>query len=203
MHTNVKIAPQILNKKDLIDLPVIVNVQGAFNEEMVSKFTESMEKAVNTDQPVVPVVIDSYGGQVYSLLAMIDIIKNCPKTVVTIVSGKAMSCGAILLGFGAEGYRFASPTSTIMIHEVSDRFWGKNVDIQNEAKEIERLNKLLFHMLDQNTGNKKGFWYNLVQNNGHSDLFLTASQAKKHKLATQIGVPYIETRVEVTRSIKL
>jgi len=199
MHTNVKIAPQILNKKDLIDLPVIVNVQGAFNEEMVSKFTESMEKAVNTDQPVVPVVIDSYGGQVYSLLAMIDIIKNCPKTVVTIVSGKAMSCGAILLGFGAEGYRFASPTSTIMIHDVSNMTYGKVEEIKADAAECDRLQKLIFNMLAEHIGKPKKYFLDIIHEKSHAEWFLDPKEAKSHNLVNHIRIPsfYVDISVEV------
>ena len=58
-------------------------------------------------------------GEVYSLMAMISVIKHAEIPVATIVEGKAMSCGAILFSFGEEGKRFMCPHATLMIHDVS------------------------------------------------------------------------------------
>ena len=90
----------LLKDRELIeDLPVIIRVR-KFDEAAAAMFTKEMRKAQNTGQPVVPVIIDSYGGQVYSLMSMISDIKYSNLPVATIVQGKAMSCGAILFSFG-------------------------------------------------------------------------------------------------------
>ena len=85
-----------------------------------------MALAHSTGQKVIPVVIDSYGGQVYSLMSMIAAIESAELPVATIVEGKAMSCGAVLLSFGEQGMRFADPHATVMIHDVSSGGYGKN-----------------------------------------------------------------------------
>ena len=46
--------------------PVIVRVT-KFNEDGYDKFRKQMSDAHNTGQTVIPVVIDSYGGEAYSL----------------------------------------------------------------------------------------------------------------------------------------
>ncbi len=92
-------------------------------------------------------------------------------------------------------------TATIMIHEVSAGIWGKNLTIQNEAVEIKRLNDLLFATLDKNTKKKANYWRNLVDKNKNTDLFLNANQAKRHGLATHIGIPHIETEIVVKKTL--
>ena len=96
--------------------PVIIRVN-KFDEESAKEFTDLMSRAQNTGQSVIPLVIDSYGGQVYSLMAMISAIKASRVPVATIIEGKAMSCGAILFSFGAEGKRYMDPDATLMIQD--------------------------------------------------------------------------------------
>ena len=135
--------------EDICDLPIVVTVN-KFTEESAKQFAEDMEKAENSYQHIIPIVIDSYGGSVYSLLSMIDVIKNSKKIVATISLSKSMSCGAVLLTFGTEGYRFAGLNSTVMIHEVSSMTFGKITEIKADAAEADRLNNIIFSMMDKN-----------------------------------------------------
>ena len=94
--------------KKLINDPVIIKIN-RFNEEAASKFSTEISKAHNTGQPVIPVIIDSFGGQAHALLHMISEIDNSDLPVATIAMGKAMSAGAILLGMGIKDV--AAPVS--------------------------------------------------------------------------------------------
>lgn len=191
---------QHLKNIEFPEEPLYVTVN-KFESYTLKTFMEECDKVLRHGQEFLPIVIDSYGGEVYTLLGMADFVRSLDVKVITVCQAKAMSCGAMLFSCGTE--RYIAPTSTVMIHEISGGFWGKHVDIQNDAKEVERLNKLLFEMLDKNTGQKKGFWWSFVQKNHHTDLFLTAAQAKKHNLATAVGIPYIETSVQVKRTLKI
>ena len=113
-------------------LPVVIRVN-KFDEKAAEDFSKSVMRAQNTGQPVLPVIIDSYGGQVYSLMSMISDIKHSKVPVATIVQGKAMSCGALLFSFGAEGHRYVDPDATLMIHDVSSMSWGKVEEIKASA----------------------------------------------------------------------
>ena len=108
----------LLKEWELRKNPVIIRVN-KFDEQSAKDFSVSIGSAHNTGQKVIPVVIDSYGGQVYSLMAMIASIKSSEIPIATIVEGKAMSCGAILFSFGEDGLRFMDRDATLMIHDVS------------------------------------------------------------------------------------
>src|SRR6185436_15830041 len=94
----------------------IVCVRGEIDDDRVKEFDEAICKCLRNGQEIIPIIIDSYGGSVDSMNAMIDIIDSIEIPVATICLGKAMSAGAMLLACGDEGLRFASPTSRVMIH---------------------------------------------------------------------------------------
>ena len=186
----------LIKEVELRKNPVIIRVN-KFDEPAVKKFHQEMAQAHNTGQKVIPVVIDSYGGQVYSLMAMISAIKHAELPVATIVEGKAMSCGAILFSFGDEGLRFMDPDATLMIHDVSSMEHGKVEEIKASAKETERLNTIVYTMMARNCGKKDDYFLKMVDKKKHADWFLDAEEAKKHKLANQLRVPSLNVEVNV------
>ena len=186
----------LIKEVELRKNPVIIRVN-KFDEPAVKKFHQEMAQAHNTGQKVIPVVIDSYGGQVYSLMAMISAIKHAEMPVATIVEGKAMSCGAILFSFGDEGLRFMDPDATLMIHDVSSMENGKVEEIKASAKETERLNTIVYTMMARNCGKKDDYFLKMVDKKKHADWFLDAQEAKRHKLANQLRVPSLNVEVNV------
>lgn len=168
-----------------------------FTEESAKDFNEHMINAQNTGQKIIPVVIDSYGGEVYSLLKMVDVIKSSRVPVATICMGKAMSCGAVLLTCGAEGHRYMAPTATVMIHDVASFAMGKCEEIKAEAKEVERLNKLIFKIMADNCGKPEAYFSKLVHEHGHADWFLEADEVKKHNMINHLRIPTIKIEFDV------
>ena len=69
-----KVSP-LIKEVEMRHNPVIVRVN-KFDEDAAKKFDQEIARAHNTGQKVIPVVIDSYGGQVYSLMSMISAIKH-------------------------------------------------------------------------------------------------------------------------------
>lgn len=190
-------SPLLKEAKLIDDLPIVIRVR-KFDETTAKEFSTLISKAQNTGQPVVPIIIDSYGGQVYSLMSMISDIKHSRIPVATIVQGKAMSCGAILFSFGAEGMRYMDPDSTVMIHDVSSMAWGKVEEIKVSADETDRLNQKIYTMMAENCGHHKDYFLDIVHEKGHADWFLEADECKKHSLANHLYVPRlkIETKVK-------
>jgi len=186
----------LISKCELRRTPVIIRVN-KFDEKSAQEFSEKMSDAHNTGQPVIPIVIDSYGGQVYSLMAMISEIEHAEVPVATIVEGKAMSCGAILFSFGAKGMRFMDPNATVMIHDVSSMDRGKVEEIKASAEEADRLNKTVYKMMARNCGKKEDYFLKIVHDKGHADWFLDADECMRHKLASQLRVPKFSFDVKV------
>ena len=147
----------LIKEVELRKSPVIIRVN-KFNEDSAKKFDEQMGLAHNTGQKVIPIIIDSYGGQVYSLMSMISAIKHADLPVATIVEGKAMSCGAVLFSFGEEGLRFMDPNATVMIHDVSSMDMGKVEELKAGAAEADRLNEKIYTMMARNCGKKDDYF---------------------------------------------
>ena len=188
----------LLKDRELIDdLPIVIRVK-KFDESAAKEFAENVSKAQNTGQPVLPVIIDSYGGQVYSLMSMISDIQHSRIPVATIVQGKAMSCGALLFSFGKEGMRYMDPDATLMIHDVSSMTIGKVEEIKADAEETERLNQKVYKMMAKNCGHHEDYFLDIIHERGHADWFLEADECLKHNLTNHLHIPTlkIETRVK-------
>lgn len=185
-----------IKPSDLLESPVIIRLN-KFNEEDGSKFSESMSKGHETGQPCIPVIVDSYGGQVYSLLGMISEIQSSSLPVPTICESKAMSAGAILFGLGAKGLRYMAPHARLMLHEVSNFTGGKVEEIKADAQETERVNTLVFQLLAEYCGKEKNYFLDIIHQKSHAEWFLTAKEAKKHGLCDHIGVPKLKIDVSV------
>ena len=190
-----KVSP-LLKEYELRKSPVIIRVN-KFDEESAKKFSDSVAQAHNTGQKVIPVVIDSYGGQVYSLMTMISAIKHAELPIATIVEGKAMSCGAVLLTFGEEGLRFADPDATVMIHDVSSGVYGKIEELKADVKEAERLDTKIYTMMARNCGKKDDYFKKKVFVKKHADWFMGADEAKKHGIVNHLRVPKLNIEIDV------
>ena len=169
----------LIKDLELRNDPVVITVN-EFTEESASEFSTLVSAAQNTGQKIIPVVIDSFGGQAYSLLSMIATIKSSTIPVATIVKGKAMSCGALLASFGEDGLRFMDKDSVLMIHDVSSMAFGKVEELKADARESERLNKKLYTMMARNCGKPDDYFLDLIHDKGHADWFLEAEEAKEH-----------------------
>jgi ATP-dependent Clp protease protease subunit len=187
----------LVKEVELRNDPVVITVN-EFTEESANEFAVLVSAAQNTGQKVIPVVIDSYGGQAYALLSMIGTIKSSTVPIATIVKGKAMSCGALLASFGEEGLRFMDRDAVIMIHDVSSSAFGKVEELMSDAREAERLNKKLYTMMARNCGKPDDYFLNLIHDKGHADWFLEADEAKEHNLVQQLRVPTLKGKVTVS-----
>jgi ATP-dependent Clp protease protease subunit len=186
----------LIKEVELRKPPVIVKVN-KFTEDAAKKFHQEVAMAHNSGQKVIPIVIDSYGGQVYSLMSMISAIQAAELPVATIVEGKAMSCGAVLLTFGEQGMRFADPNATVMIHDVSSGGYGKIEELKADVAEAERLDEKIFTMMARNCGKKDDYFKKKVFNKKHADWFMDAQEAKRHGLVSHLRVPKLNIKVGV------
>jgi ATP-dependent Clp protease, protease subunit len=197
MHNIIKIDPRIHFDKlsDLFDEPEVVRVT-KFDEEALEDFEDDFNVAVNTGQPVVPVIIDSFGGSSYGLLGMISAIETSPIPVATIIASKAMSAGACLFAFGTEGYRYMHPHAWLMIHDVGGFAAGKVEEIKADTKQMDKLNKKMYKRLSEHLGHKPEYIEDLIKKHNHTDWYLSAKQAKKHNLANHLFIPKFEIEVK-------
>ena len=194
-------SPLLKDKEFIDDLPIVIRVR-KFDESAAKEFSAAVSKAQNTGQPILPVIIDSYGGQVYSLMSMISDIHASRIPVATIVQGKAMSCGALLFSFGKEGMRYMDPDATLMIHDVSSMSIGKVEDVKADAEETERLNQKVYKMMAKNCGHHENYFLDIIHEKSHADWFLEADECLKHNLANHLHIPTLKIEARVKFDFK-
>ena len=201
MRNNINIHPKLHIQKleDVYKEPISIRVN-KFDEDALAHFDSDLEEAINTGQPVIPIVIDSYGGSSYGCIGMVNLLENCPVPVATILVSKAMSAGAILFSFGTEGYRFMHPDSWMMIHDVASGLGGKIEDIKSDTKQMDELNQQIYKKMSLHLGHKQDYIGNMIKENNHIDWYLTGKMAKKHNIANHLRIPNfnIEISLNVT-----
>ena len=108
----------------------IINLIYEINEEDIKK----------TQVEPIKLIINSFGGEVYSGLALIDVIDNSRTPLYTICYGREMSMGLVVYAAGHE--RYASKNATFMYHEAAYPIEGKVAHHKQELKEVERIDKI-------------------------------------------------------------
>jgi ATP-dependent Clp protease, protease subunit len=129
--------------------------------------------------------INSPGGVVTAGLAIYDTMQYVRCSVSTICVGQAASMGALLLGAGLKGRRYALPQSRIMIHQPSGGFRGNASDIEIQAKEIRHLKDVCIDILMGATGRSR----EEVTQDIDRDYFLGAEQAREYGLIDEVFTP--------------
>jgi ATP-dependent Clp protease protease subunit len=137
--------------------------------------------------------INSPGGSVSAGLAIYDTMQFVKPDVSTLCVGQAASMGALLLGAGAKGKRFALPNSRVMIHQPMGGFQGQASDIEIHAKEILFLKGRLNEILAKHTGQKM----ETIEKDTDRDNFLSATQAVSYGLVDQVLMSRAEAAAAV------
>ena len=102
--------------------------------------------------------------------------------VATLCMGMAASMGTILLTAGAKGKRFALPHSTIHLHQVLGGAQGQARDIEIQAKETLRLQKVLRNIIQETTGQPM----DRIEHDTDRDFYLDPPGAKDYGLIDEI-----------------
>lgn len=130
----------------------------------------------------IKLIINSKGGEVISLFAMIDAIKLMNINLETYCIGQAASCGAWLFSMGQKGKRYISKNSTILLHQVSGGARGDIQDMEIQMEKTKQLNEKLLDLIAKNTGKDK----ETLRKDLERDLILTAEQAVAYGIADKV-----------------
>lgn len=119
--------------------------------------------------------INSPGGSVTAGLGIFDTMNLITADVSTVCIGQACSMGCFLLAAGAKGKRYATPSATIMAHQVLGGARGQATDILIQNAEMQRLKKYLTETMADNCGMEHAKMYELCER----DYFMSAEHAKE------------------------
>ena len=138
--------------------------------------------------------INSPGGSVTAGLSIYDTMQFVNCDVSTICVGQAASMGALLLGGGTKGKRYALPHSRIMVHQPSAGFQGQATDIDIHAKEVLELKRRLNEIMATNTGKP----VKTIEADLERDNFMSGETAVKYGLIDTV----LGNRMEMSASKK-
>ncbi|MCZ9305223.1 ATP-dependent Clp protease proteolytic subunit [Corynebacterium macclintockiae] len=127
--------------------------------------------------------INSPGGSFTSLMAIYDTMQYVRPDVQTVCLGQAASAAAVLLAAGTPGKRAALPNARVLIHQpATGGVQGQVSDLEIQAKEIERMRKLMEETLSRHTGKTA----EQVRIDTDRDKILTAQEAKEYGIVDQV-----------------
>ncbi len=129
--------------------------------------------------------INSPGGVVTAGLAIYDTMQYVRCPVSTICIGQAASMGAVLLGAGQKGRRFALPNARIMIHQPHGGARGQATDIEIQAREVRHTKDVLIDILVRSTGKSR----DEIVRDIDRDFYMGPGQAKEYGLIDEIFDP--------------
>jgi ATP-dependent protease ClpP protease subunit len=177
---------------------------GEIDEDMLSDFQESLEQAMSSPQSIIPIIIHSTGGDVYTLMAMLGLVEEAKKTkiVATVCMGSCFSAAAVLFSEGTKGYRYMSPHGTLMIHDIAiSEIDGKLGNVEAESKEMRRLNNILYERMATNCNKNKNFFKKKADTAGHTDMYINSTTAVKWKLADHERIPRFQMRFQISETV--
>jgi ATP-dependent Clp protease protease subunit len=177
--------------KTLEFTPVTISLTEDVDSDMATTIAEKLAEAEANGQPFVPMYIHSGGGCTYSLMSIVESIRQSNVPVYTIVTALAASAAACIFSCGKR--RFMGRHAKLLLHDVSIDFGEEsNMTTSNlkvEAKEMRDLNKKIFRIIAENTDNDPKFFADIVKGKRNNDIYVNGRQALKWKLATDVGYP--------------
>ncbi|MCF8382502.1 MAG: ATP-dependent Clp endopeptidase proteolytic subunit ClpP [Chlorobium sp.] len=128
------------------------------------------------------IYINSPGGSVSAGLGIYDTMQYIRPDIATVCVGMAASMGAFLLASGTKGKRASLPHSRIMIHQPSGGAQGQETDIIIQAREIEKIRKLLEELLAKHTGRD----VQQIREDSERDRWMNAQEALEYGIIDQV-----------------
>ena len=168
----------------------LIFVVGPVEDQMANLIVAQLLylESENPDKDI-QLYINSPGGTVSSGLSVYDTMQFVNCDVSTICIGQAASMGALLLGGGAHGKRYALPHSRIMMHQPSAGFSGQATDIEIHAKEVLELKRRLNEIMARHTGQT----VQQVEQDLERDNFMSSAEAVIYGLIDTV----LEQRTEL------
>ncbi len=120
--------------------------------------------------------INSPGGSVPAMLAIMDTMRLIPNDVSTLAIGMAASAGQFLLSAGTPGKRYALRHARILMHQGSAGIGGNAVDIALQAEDLRHTRDTVLGLIAEHTGQP----LERVVEDSQRDRWFTAEQSLEY-----------------------
>ena len=155
-----------------LGMPIDANVANVVVAQLLLLDSQSSEQPIN-------MFINCPGGEVYSGLAIYDVMQYISAPVYTNCVGIAMSMGSVMLMAGEPGHRVALPHSRIMIHAGSAGFPRSSLpDLEIMAREYLDIRDIMEDIYVRHTGRER----EQIRADLERDYFMSPQEAKEYGL---------------------
>lgn len=131
----------------------VIFLSGEVNGDKMDTIVAQMLFLESINHEPINLFINSGGGECYSGLELVSVMRYIKSPVYTTVLGLAASMGAVIASNGEKGHRKALQYSRFMVHQPSSGVgYSTFRDQQIHLREMESLKQDLYEVLSQNSG---------------------------------------------------
>lgn len=137
-----------------------------------------------TQYEALTLIISSYGGDLFSAFALIDVMRGSAIPVNTIGLGIIASAGLMTFIAGQPGQRIITPNTSILSHQWSSGMFGKAHELMASQKQFDlTTTRMIAHYKKCTKLSEKQIREKLLP---AQDVWLSAEEAKEYNLADQV-----------------
>ena len=125
--------------------------------------------------------ISSFGGSVYDMFALYDVMNTTRCPIHTVAIGKCMSAAPLLVACGQKGNRYTLPNTQWMVHQTSyEQSEGRVDAIKMDIIHLDDVNNRWASLMEKHSKLKKRDWLRICNKTG--DQYFSADKALEYGL---------------------
>jgi ATP-dependent Clp protease protease subunit len=125
-------------------------LSGEINEQNIGDCIRwIMSENINPTHKELTLVINSPGGDLYSAFGLIDMIQSSKIPIATIGVGSLMSAAFLIFITGAKGRRRVTRNTSVMCHQFSTYYEGKEHDAKAYEKETKYIKQRMLDIVKE------------------------------------------------------
>lgn len=137
---------------------------------------------LNECEGPINVRVDSFGGDVYAGISILNALRRYPDVVTVYVDGMAASAASFIAVGGADRL-IMSPNSSLLIHGAWSQGMGNSEEMAQLASDLNQITDNLATIYAEKTGQEPAYWRELMK----QDTTFTAEQAVEAGLADAVA----------------
>jgi ATP-dependent Clp protease protease subunit len=161
----------------------IIWLEGEVRDENSNRIAKQLQvlAAEDPDRDIT-LYINSPGGSITAGMVIYDTMQLIPNDITTIAMGLAASMGQFLLCAGADGKRYATPNTRIMMHQPLGGIGGTASDIKIQAEQMIFIKKRMAQLIAEHTGQT----LETIETDSDRDRWFTAEAAKDYGIIDHV-----------------
>lgn len=140
--------------------------------------------------------VDSFGGDVYAGISILNALRRYPDEVTVYVDGMAASAASFIAVGGADRL-IMSPNSSLLIHGAWSQGMGNSEEMAQLAADLNQITDNLATIYAEKTGQEPAYWRELMK----KDTTFTAEQAVEAGLADAVDELEKSARAEKRHAV--